>query len=123
MKWILALPFALALSGCALSVKLLEDGKVHAGSFDVASSTMEATVDGDVFRGPLIRGMSTGFITGTAGARFYSSNVIIASNNFQAVLTNSAGKVMRCQFQSALGRGVGVCQMNDGRILDLVQGS
>ena len=113
---------AALLSGCALSVRLLEDGKSHAGSFDVAVGSMTVTIDGDVYTGPLSRGVSTGFISGLAGTRMYSGTVVTASDQFQALLTNKAGKVLRCQFQSALGRGQGICQNNDGRTFDLVQG-
>lgn len=77
----------------------------------------------NVYKGPLSRGMSTGFITGTTGSRYSTGAVFMASDQFQALLTNSAGKVLRCQFQSSLGHGQGVCQTNDGRTFDLVQGS
>lgn len=110
------------LSGCALNVKLLEDGKAHLGSFDVASRTMQVTIDGDKYAGPLHRGMAAAFMTGFSGARTYTGTAIMASSDFSAILTNSAGKILRCQFNSALGRGQGVCQMNDGRTFDLVQG-
>lgn len=112
---------AAALSGCALNVKLLEDGKAHAGSFDVAAGTMEVVIDGDRYAGRLSRGTSAGFFTGTAGTQTVTGTSIVASDQFQAVLTNSSRKVLRCQFQSALGRGVGICQNNEGRKFDLVQ--
>ena len=109
------------LAGCALNVKLLEDGKAHAGNFDVAAGTMEVVIDGDRYAGRLSRGTSAAFFTGMAGTRLVTGTSVIASDQFQAVLTNSAGRVLRCQFQSALGRGTGLCQNNEGRTFDLVQ--
>lgn len=114
---------ALMLSGCALNVRLLEDGKSYAGSFNVASRSMEVVIDGDLYTGPLSRGMAAGITTGFSGTRMFTGTTIMASDQFQALLTNSAGKVLRCQFQSALGHGQGVCQNNEGRTFDLVQGS
>lgn len=108
-------------SGCALNVRLLEDGKAHAGSFNVASRSMEVTIDGDKYEGPLYRGAAVGFGTGFVGVRSFNTTSIMASDQFQALLTNAAGKVLRCQFQSSFGRGQGMCQTNDGRTFDLVQ--
>ena len=42
---------ALVLSGCALNMRLLEDGKVHRGTFDPAGRKMGVTIDGDRFAG------------------------------------------------------------------------
>lgn len=109
------------LAGCALNARLLEDGKQHPAVFDVASGTMTVTIDGDVYTGTLSRGLTTGFISGNVGTQFVSGTTIIASDQFQALLTNKAGKILRCQFRSSLGRGQGVCQQNDGRTFDFVQ--
>ncbi len=83
---------------------------------------MEVTMDGDKYTGRLSRGTSAGFITGLAVPRTVNRTVTGSSEQFHALLANSRGKALRCQFQTALTRGQGVCQTDDGRMLDLVQG-
>jgi hypothetical protein len=119
---LLAISAALTLGACAPGIRLLEDGKAHGGVVDFIASTMTVSIDGDTYTGPITRGVSTGFMTGFAGTRAYSGTMIGISDQFQALLTNSAGKILRCQFQSAGGRGQGICQNNDGRTFDFVQG-
>lgn len=83
---------------------------------------MQVTIDGDRYTGPLHRGVTAGLITSYSGTRMSTGTVIMPGTDFQSVLTNSAGRILRCQFNSALGSGQGVCQMNDGRTFALVQG-
>lgn len=113
---------ALVLSGCALNMRLLEDGKVHRGTFDPAGRKMDVTIEGDRFAGSVSQGMMVGFGQTFTGTRMSTGTMVMGSGQFQGVLTNAAGKVLRCQFQSAMGRGQGMCQNNDGRTFDLVVG-
>lgn len=119
----LALVVAAGLvGGCALNVRLLEDGKAHLGNFNPSTGTMEVTIDGDPYKGTVHRGAPpVGFMTGFSGTRTFTGTTMMVSSDFSSLLTNSAGKILRCQFNSALGRGQGLCQMNDGRTFDLVQ--
>lgn len=119
----LALATAISISGCAQNFRLLEDGKVHHGVLHQASKTMEATIDGVRFSGPASQGVAVGF-----GQTFYNGRMgfgtsTIASGQWQGLLTNASGKVIRCQFQAALGSGQGICQDNNGRNFDMVIGS
>lgn len=112
-----------SLVGCAQNFRLLEDGKVHHGVLHQASKTIEATIDGDRFSGPASQGVAVGF-----GQTFYNGRMgfgtsTIVSGQWQALLTNSSGKVIRCQFQAAAGSGQGLCQDNNGRNFDMVIGS
>lgn len=122
-KLSLVLAAGVLLSGCAQNFRLLEDGKVHHGTLFQASKTMEATIDGEKFSGPASQAVGVGF-----GQTFYNGRVgfgttTVASGQWQGLLTNSSGKVIRCQFQAALGSGQGICQDNNGRNFDLVIGS
>lgn len=122
LKKLAAVGLAILCSGCAFNLKLLEDGKVHPGQFDPIGGTMSATIDGDPYQGPLTRGMQAGFMTGVVGTRFMSGTMIGGLDQFQALMTNKAGRVLRCQIQSIAGTGQGVCQANDGRLYDVLVG-
>jgi hypothetical protein len=96
---------------------------VHHGTLFQASKTMEATIDGEKFSGPASQAVGVGF-----GQTFYNGRVgfgttTVASGQWQGLLSNASGKVIRCQFQAALGSGQGICQDNNGRNFDLVIGS
>lgn len=122
-KLLLALSAASLLSGCAMNFRLLEDGKVHHGTLHQASRSMEAVIDGERYTGPASQGMGVGF-----GQTFYNGRVgfgttTVASGQWQGLLTNASGKVIRCQFQAAMGSGQGMCQDNNGRNFDMVIGS
>lgn len=122
-KFFLALAAGALLSGCAQNFRLLEDGKVHKGVFNQASRTMEAIIDGEQFSGPASQGVGVGFGQTFYGGRVGFTTTTVATGQFQGLLTNAGGKVIRCQFQAALGSGQGVCQDNNGRTFDMVIGS
>lgn len=112
-----------SLAGCAMNFRLLEDGKVHHGVIHQASRSMEATIDGERYSGPASQAVGVGF-----GQTFYNGRVgfgttTVASGQWQGLLTNASGKVIRCQFQAAFHAGQGMCQDNNGRTFDLVIGS
>jgi hypothetical protein len=111
-----------ALSGCAFHVRLLEDGKTHRGSFDPIGGKMSVLIDGDAYAGPLTRGAQPGFMVGFAGNRMMTGTVIGGLDQFQSLMTNRAGTILRCQIQASAGRGQGVCQNNAGRTYDVLVG-
>jgi len=113
----------LPLAGCALNMRLLEDGKAHQGKFSPASRSIEATIDGDFYTGPMSQGTSVGIGQAWSGGKMATGTMVGTNGQYSAVMTNKAGKVIRCQFQAALGAGTGVCQDNSGRTFDLVIGS
>jgi len=112
----------IALSGCALNIRLLEDGKVHQGTMDYAGGRMAVNIEGDAYAGPISRGVSTAFTNGFIGRRPTFGSTLLISDQFQGLLTNKDGRILRCAIQSAGGRGQGLCQMNDGRTFDVIVG-
>lgn len=126
----LAIAAAGLLAGCAGNLRLLEDGKLHSGSWNAASKTMEVTIEGRQYTGDFSQNVSVGFgqSFGTAfsggrtafGSGFGTS---LASNGSgQAVMTSADGKVIQCIFQAQMGRGSGQCEGMDGRRYVLVIG-
>lgn len=130
MKRLLILAL-LPLAGCAGSLKLLEDGKSHAGTWNAATKTLEVNVDGRQYSGTFSQNASVGFnnsfaaaSSGTRTAYGSGFGTTIASNGSgQAVLTSADGKVIQCIFLAAMGRGQGQCEGLDGRRFILVIGS
>lgn len=108
--------FAAALSGCAGNLRLLEDGKSHAGSWNAATKTLEATIDGRKYSGTFSQNASVGFGTGMSGTKFATGTAVSSNGAGQAVLTSDDGKVIH------LGRGQGQCEGLDGRRFVLVIG-
>lgn len=111
-----------SLGGCAGNLRLLEDGKVHPGSWNAATKTLEATIDGVKYNGSFSQNATVGYGTGVSGTRFATGTAIASNGGGQAILTSSNGKVIECVFQAALGRGQGQCSGLDGRRFALVIG-
>ena len=80
------------------------------------------TIDGDLYAGTVSRGVSSAFMSGFARGKPVFGNAIMISDQFQGLLTNKQGKVLRCAIQSAGGRGHGLCQDNSGRNFDVLIG-
>lgn len=121
----------LALAGCAGNLKLLEDGKSHAGSWNAANKTLEATIDGVPYSGTFSQNagivLANSVSSATSGANTaYGSGVgtaVVSSGMGQAVMTSpDGGKVIVCVFQASFGRGQGQCEGLDGRRFILVIG-
>lgn len=123
----------LPLAGCAGNLKLLEDGKVHEGSWNGATRQIEATIDGKKYSGSFTRQVSTGFGQSFGSGSVYgrrpvyfnqttTSTAFASDGSGQAVLTSEDGKVIQCVFQAAMGRGQGQCEGMDGRRFVLVIG-
>lgn len=113
---------ALLLSGCAGNLKLLEDGKSHAGSWNAATKTLEATIDGKQYAGTFSQSENVGFGAATRGLKTSTSTFVGSDGGGQALLTSEDGKVIQCVFQASLGRGQGQCEGLDGRRFALVIG-
>jgi len=130
MKRTLILAAAIALTGCAGNLKLLEEGKAHSGTWNAATKTIEVNIEGRQYSGTFSQNASVGFnnsfasaSSGTRTAYGSGFGTTIASNGSgQAVLTSADGKVIQCIFQAAMGRGQGQCQGMDGRSYVLVIG-
>lgn len=110
------------VSGCALNMRLLEDGKVHQGEFSPGTRSMSATIDGDFYEGPISQGSAVGFGTAFSGGKVGFGTMTASSSQFTGILTNRTGKVIQCQFNAALGAGSGMCEGMDGRRYALVIG-
>lgn len=111
------------LAGCAGNIKLVEDGKVHTGTYNSLTKEVEVNVDGVPYRGGFVQGASVGFGTGFSGARVSTGTMVAMDGSGQALLTSPEGKVLRCVFGSVVAwRGQGQCQNNDGRLFDLLIG-
>lgn len=123
MRWASSAASIAFLLGCAGNIKLVEDGKVHPGRYDQLSKTLEINVDGVIYRGSFVQGMSAGFGVVTTGGRVGTGTVLAADGSGQALLTSPEGKVLRCVFGPIVAwRGQGQCQTNEGRIFDLLIG-
>jgi hypothetical protein len=112
----------LPLAGCAGNLQLLEQGKSHHGTWNAASKTLDATVDGTKYAGTFSQGATVGFGTGVSGTSFATGTAISSNGSGQAILTSADGKVIQCVFQASLGRGQGQCEGMDGRRFVLVIG-
>ena len=112
----------LSLTGCAGNLRLLEDGKSHPGSWNAATKTLEATIDGKRYAGTFSQNATIGFGTGVSGTKFATGTAIASNGTGQAVLTSDDGKVIQCVFQAAMGRGQGQCEGLDGRRFVLMIG-
>ena len=90
------------LMGCAGNLKLVEDGKVHSGRYDQLSKSVEINVDGVLYRGSFVQGMSAGFGTVVTGTRVGTGTMVTTDGSGQALLTSPEGKVLRCVFGSVV---------------------
>lgn len=122
MKRTLLIAGLIALTGCAGNLQLLEQGKSHSGTWNAASKTLEATVDGTKYTGRFSQNASVGFGTGVSGTSFSTGTAISSNGSGQAIMTSADGKVIQCVFQAAMGRGQGQCEGMDGRRFILVIG-
>lgn len=119
----LAMVATCALAGCAGNIRLLEDGKVHNGTYDQMSKAVKVVIDGVPYTGSYVQGVSTGFATGFSGGRTTTGFMTMSDSSGQALLTSPDGKVLRCIFGPVVAfRGQGQCQNNQGKIYDMLIG-
>jgi len=119
---VILLAASIALAGCAGNLKLIEQGKSHPGTWNAATKTLEATVDGTKYTGTFSQNASVGFGTGVSGTSFATGTAIGSNGSGQAILTSADGKIIQCVFQASLGRGQGQCEGGDGRRFVMVIG-
>lgn len=120
---------ALLLCSCAGKLQLLENGRSHPGSWNSATGTIEATIDGQLYTGsysdPLPIGIGVGVGGGSWGGGFGGVGVSTGTGGGggRALLRSVDGKVIECYFATSFGSGQGNCQGLDGRRFVLVIGS
>ena len=128
------------LQGCAGDLQgiIRQHNQVVTLHYDetlIGYETLEATLpDGAHFKGRFIGKLASSFGIGfgvsfsgapaTTGNRLFDA-VDAYNGNVEAVLTGDKGHSMRCRFKLAkplrgfAGGGAGVCQVSDGRIIDV----
>lgn len=111
----------LPLVGCAGNLRLLEEGKSHAGTWNAATRTLEVTIEGRKYSGGFNQNATQTFGT-VYGRRPIFGSGVSTDGTGQAVLTSDDGKVIQCQFQASLGRGSGQCEGMDGRRYAMIIG-
>lgn len=115
--------FGILLIGCAGNIKLIEDGKVHHGSWDGVSNTLQVSIDGVPYKGTYTQNASSGTAVAFSGFRTASAFGTSSDGSGQALLLSPEGKVLRCVFGSVVAfRGQGQCQNNQGKVYDLLIG-
>ena len=116
------------LSGCAGEMQGVVRGKGTPVKFSyeqgMNSDTLTAVVDGEQFNGKAVMADSRSvFGTTLSGNSIFGTST---SGQFVATLLGSKGSTMRCNLNYADSSGftgaggVGVCEHNDGRIIDIV---
>lgn len=108
------------LTGCAGGGKLIRDGKAYPAKFEAMGKTIEAEIDGEVFKGKYILNNSFGYASGTAGGSFATMSVVGSATRGSALLTSEKGGVLRCDFNVNGMSAIGACQDSQGRMYDLI---
>ncbi|MBS0452196.1 MAG: hypothetical protein JSS14_12885 [Proteobacteria bacterium] len=120
----------LLLAGCAGQMQLLENGRTHTGSYNSASGTAEAFIDGVRYAGtfsnppPISLGVGVG--GGSWGGGFggvgVSTGTGYGGGGHALLRSPDGGKVIECYFSTSFGSGQGQCIGLDGRRFVLVIG-
>ncbi|MBS0339252.1 MAG: hypothetical protein JSS56_01915 [Proteobacteria bacterium] len=121
---------AVLLAGCAGQMQLLENGRTHPGSYNSASGTAEAMIDGvryaGTFSNPPPIGLGIGVGGGSWGGGFGSVGISTGTGygggGHALLRTPDGGKVIECYFSTSFGSGQGQCVGLDGRRFVLVIG-
>ena len=111
-----------ALVGCGGSLKLLEEGKVHQGTYDAISKSISVTIDGTKYSGSYLLNNGATFSSGFAGSRFVTMQGVSSATMGRGLLTSEAGRVLRCEFAVQGMNAQGACQDSTGRFYDLIAG-
>jgi hypothetical protein len=115
---------AVALAGCGIQMKLLDDGRMHEGHYSPGpGASMDVTVDGTLYKGPIMQNTAVGFGTGFVGTRSFQTTSIGIGTGGQSMMTSADGKWIACQFNAALGSGMGQCQDGAGKVYGLLIGT
>lgn len=122
-KTFVAAVSCLLLGACSGNLKLVEDGKVHSGTYDQLSKSLQFNIDGVLYQGTYVQGGAVGVGTAFSGTRATTGVMTLSDGSGQALLTSPDGKVLRCVFGSVVAwRGQGQCQNNQGKVYDLLIG-
>ncbi len=121
---------ALLLAGCAGQMQLLENGRTHPGSYNSASGTAEAVIDGvrytGTFRNPPPISLGVGVGGGSWGGGFggvgVSTGTGYGGGGYALLRSPDGSKVIECYFSTSFGSGQGQCTGLDGRRFVLVIG-
>lgn len=129
-RWSALVAGAVLLAGCAGQMQLLENGRTHPGSYNSASGTAEAMIDGVRYTGtfsnppPISLGVGVG--GGSWGGGFGGVGVSTGTGyggGGRALLRSPDGsKIIECYFSTSFGSGQGQCTGLDGRRFVLVIG-
>ena len=122
MKSLFMLLTVTALAGCGGSLKLLEEGKVHQGTYDAVAKSMTVSIDGFKYTGTYLLNNGSTFSSGFAGSRFVTMQGTSSATMGRGLLTSETGKVLRCEFAVQGMSAQGACQDNAGRYYDLIAG-
>ncbi len=78
---------------------------------------------GEFFEGTYVTATTTETGYGRVSSRYNSASVFatssVSSNQYEAVLFSSLNNSMRCRFRGDSLRGVGACEVSDGRKVDV----
>ncbi|WP_139237548.1 hypothetical protein [Variovorax sp. OV329] len=117
------------LAGCAGQLQLLENGRTYPGSFNSASGTAEATIDGihytGTFRNPPPIGLGIGVGGGSWGGSFGGVGLSTGTGGgggYALLRSPDGSRVIECYFSTSFGSGQGQCMGPDGRRFILVVG-
>ncbi|WP_156955306.1 hypothetical protein [Polaromonas glacialis] len=122
MKSLFMLLTVTALAGCGGSLKLLEEGKVHQGTYDAIAKSMTVSIDGIKYNGTYLLNNGSTFSSGFAGRRFVTMQGTSSATMGRGLLNSETGKVLRCEFAVQGMSAQGACQDNAGRYYDLIAG-
>ena len=122
MKALFTAVIVTALVGCAGSLKLLEEGKVHQGTYDAIAKTMSVTIEGTKFNGTYIVNSGSTFSSGFVGRRAVTMQGVSSATMGRGLMTSDTGRVLRCEFAVQGMSAQGACQDNTGRFYDLIAG-
>ena len=129
-RLLLCLCLAISLSGCAGEMKGVVRGEGTPIRFGyeqgIDRDFYSVTLDGETFTGQAVdAGATSGFGTVFSGSSVTMVPTFSSSGNFVAVLFGDMGSTMRCRMNyvdtsgfTTMG-GVGICEVSDGRIIDV----
>jgi hypothetical protein len=117
--------FCSFLSGCSGSLLLIDkNNKQSIGSFNSANKTLEVKVDGVDYKGFYVTndsatvGMMQGF-SGTKSA-FGTGQAYSTGYTGRAILKDSSGNVIQCEFNYSGMKAIGNCTDNKGQTYHLI---
>ena len=110
------------LVGCGGTLKRLEEGKMHQGTYDAIAKSMTVTIDGTKYSGTYLLNNGSTFSTAFAGSRFVTLQGVSSATMGRGLLSSETGKVLRCEFSVQGMNAQGACQDSSGRFYDLIAG-